>query len=168
MSSANERSDQFDRFDRFGQRNRSARVRSGPFVLVAAIALAGLAGCTSGTSSAHASSAHAPTADAPQRNAMGEAQRWCGDEEWLMPAAGLYVSAYGKARHPIEHRTIDADLASGGALRARYQRLAGRKPMPAHLGLSELREFLVALADADTAGIDPMRYARHIVATCES
>lgn len=162
MSSANERS------DRSGRMDRSARVRPGPVALVAALALAGLAGCTSGTSSAHASSTRAPAADAPRRNVTGEGQRWCGDEEWLMPAAEMYVSAYGKARHPIEHRTIDDDLASGGALRAKYQRLAGRESIPSDLGLSELREFLVALADADADGIDPMRYAHHIIATCES
>lgn len=162
MSSVSERS------GRRGPGDRSARLRRGSFLIVGAVALvAGLAGCGDGPT-ADASSATAPAADAPQRTARGEAQRWCGDETWLLPAAGLYVSAYGTAHHPIEPGRIDADLASGGPLWTGYRRLSGGKPPSAGLTVRELREFLLTLADADAAGTDPMKYARHTVATCDS
>ena len=167
MSSAIERP---GRFGRFGRGNPSTRIRRGPFIIAGAtaIVLTGIAGCGNGTSSADASSGRAPAADAPRRNALGETQRWCGDEEWLVAAAGLYVSAYGGTHHPIEPGRIDADLASGGTLWPGYRRLSGGKSRSATLNVRELREFLVAIADADAAGTDPVRYARHIVATCES
>jgi hypothetical protein len=167
VSSAIERPGRFGGFDRG---SRSARVRRRPFIIVGAtaIVLTGLAGCGNGTSPANASSGRALVADAPQRNALGETQRWCGDEEWLVASAGLYVSAYGKTRHPIDPERIDADLTSGGALWPGYQRLSGGKSTPANLTVRELREFLVTIADADAAGTDPVRYARHIVATCDS
>jgi hypothetical protein len=169
VSSAIERA---GRFGGFGRGNPSARVRRGPFIIAGAtaIVLIGLAGCGNGTSSASASSGRAPAADAPQRNALGETQRWCGDEEWLVAAAGLYVSVYGRTRHPIESGRIDADLTSGGALWRGYRRLSGGTSTSAELTVRELREFLVTIADADAdaAGTDPVRYARHIVATCES
>jgi uncharacterized protein YceK len=170
VSSSIERPGRFGGYGGYGRRNRSARVRRGPFIIAGAtaIVLTGLAGCGNATSSANASSGRAPAADAPQRNSLGEAQRWCGDEEWLVASAGLYVSAYGRTRHPIEPGRIDADLTSGGALWRGYRRLSGGKSTSANLTVRELREFLVTIADADAAGTDPVRYARHIVATCDS
>jgi hypothetical protein len=170
VSSSIERPGRFGGYGGYGRRNRSARVRRRPFIIAGAtaIVLTGLAGCGNATSSANASSGRAPAADAPQRNSLGEAQRWCGDEEWLVASAGLYVSAYGRTRHPIEPGRIDADLTSGGALWRGYRRLSGGKSTSANLTVRELREFLVTIADADAAGTDPMRYARHIVATCDS
>jgi hypothetical protein len=65
-------------------------------------------------------------------------------------------------------RRIDADLTYGGALWPGYRRLSGGKPTSTSPTVRELRAFLVTIVDADAAGTDPVRYARHIVATCES
>jgi hypothetical protein len=117
----------------------------------------------SGTSTANASAG-----DASKRDAAGLPQRWCPDHEWLVPAAELYTSVYKKASRPVTPETIDADLAAGGVLRAKERRTAGKKVIPANTDPHELREFLVSVAHAEASGIDPLKYARHIVATCES
>jgi hypothetical protein len=88
--------------------------------------------------------------------------------EWLSPAAGLYESAYRHARRPITPETIDTDLASGGLLQAGYRRLAEKGSMPADVNAHDLRDFLVSIAAAEAAGTKPAKYARVLVATCES
>jgi hypothetical protein len=147
---------------RYGKRARwrrtaGALLAAGPVVIVL---VAGLTGCTSGTSPANASSDDAArVTPAPHR--------WCGDERWLSRAAGLYAAVYRRAPRPISARTIDRDLA-GGALRTGYRRLTGTGATPDTVELGELRDFLVALAGAEAAGADPVAYTRHLVAVCES
>jgi hypothetical protein len=135
-----------------------------PFIaLGAAIVLAGLAGCTSDTLPANGRAGEASRAKASVLP-----QRWCADQEWLSPAARLYESAYRNAPRPITPATIDAGLAAGGALQAMDRRTAGRDPVPVTTNTHDLREFLVSVAEAEAAGTDPLKYAKHIVAICES
>jgi hypothetical protein len=151
--------------ERPGRFVRSACLELRPFIVLglAAIVLTGLAGCTSGTSSANASSE-----DRSSKRTEGATQRWCSDLQWLSPAAGLYEAAYRHTPRPVTSRTIDADLASGGLLQVRYRRLAGRGSMPANVNAHDLRDFLVSLAAAEAAGTEPVKYAKVLIATCES
>ncbi|GAA4515453.1 hypothetical protein GCM10023191_085280 [Actinoallomurus oryzae] len=141
-------------------------IRSLAVVAAFTAALTGLAGCGGGRAPAGASPGEVPAEDAPAAAVAGAAQPWCGDTEWLPPAAGMYVSVYRKKRRPITAATIDADLADGGRLWKAYRRLADEGTLPADT--REVREFLVSVAAAEKAGTDPEGYARHIVATCES
>ncbi|WP_329251288.1 hypothetical protein OG417_06760 [Actinoallomurus sp. NBC_01490] len=151
-------------------RSSTARplIRSLAVVAAFTAVLAGLAGCGGGRApaGAGASPGEVPAEDAPAAAVAGAAQPWCGDTEWLPPAAGMYVSAYRKKRRPITAATIDADLADGGRLWKAYRRLADEGILPADT--HEVREFLVSVAAAEKAGTDPEGYAHHIVATCES
>lgn len=134
--------------------------------------LAGLTGCGSGRAPAGAAPGGIPAEDAPAAAdagagaGIGAAQPWCGDTEWLLPAAEMYVSVYRKKRRPITPAAIDADLADGGRLWKAYRRLADEGTLPADT--REVREFLVSVAAAEDAGTDPEGYARHIVAACDS
>jgi hypothetical protein len=148
-------------------------IRSLATVAAVTFVLAGLAGCGGGRAPADASPGEIPATDAPAAAGAGAAgagagtpQPWCADTEWLLPAAGMYVSAYRKKRRPITADTIDADLADGGRLWKAYRRLADKGTLPADT--RELRKFLVSVAAAEEAGTDPRRYAHHIVAICES
>jgi hypothetical protein len=151
--------------ERPGRFVRSLCLELRPFLALglAAIVVAGLAGCASGTTSANALAK-----DPSSKRTEGSPQHWCADTEWLSPAAGLYESAYRHARRPITPETIDTDLASGGLLQAGYRRLAGKGSMPADVNARDLRDFLVSIAAAEAAGTEPAKYARVLVATCES
>ncbi|HEY0538296.1 MAG TPA: hypothetical protein VGD53_08000 [Actinoallomurus sp.] len=155
MSSGSERSGRFVRSVCFELR---------PFLALglAAIVVAGLAGCASGTT------AGAVAKDPSSKKTEGSPQHWCADMDWLSPAAGLYESAYRHAPRPITPKAIDADLASGGLLEVGYRRLAGMGSMPANVNAHDLRDFLVSIAAAEAAGTDPAKYAKVLVATCES
>jgi hypothetical protein len=151
--------------ERSGRLVRSVRSGPPPFIALglAAIVLAGLAGCARGTSSASASAK-----DPSVNRTEGAAPRWCSDLRWLVPVAGLYEAAYRHAPRPITPETIDDDLSSGGPLQVRYRRLAGKASMPATVNAHDLRDFLVSIAAAEAAGTEPVKYAKVLVATCES
>ncbi|MFB9835506.1 hypothetical protein [Actinoallomurus acaciae] len=141
-------------------------IRSRVAVAAFTAVLAGLTGCGGGRAPAVASTSEIPAEDAPVAAdaGAGAAQPWCGDTEWLLPAAAMYVSVYRKRRRPIGPATIDADLADGGRLWKAYRAGAATLPADTH----RLREFLVSVAAAEDAGTDPEGYARHIVAGCDS
>jgi predicted small lipoprotein YifL len=142
------------------------RARALAAVTALAAVLPGIAGC-GGESPRGVPPAQAPAEDPPAAAAAreGAAQPWCEDTSWLLPAAGMYVSVYRRKHHPITASRIDKDLADDGPLGKAYRRLAGRTRPP---GIPELRGFLVSVADAEDAGTDPLAYAHHIVAVCDS
>jgi hypothetical protein len=151
--------------ERPGRFARSVSFELRPFIALglAAVVLAGLAGCASATSSADASSR-----DPAVKRTEGAASRWCSDLRWLTPVAGLYEAAYRHAPRPITPETIDADLAPGRPLQVGYRRLAGKGSMPATVKAEDLRDFLVSIAAAEATGTSPVKYAKVLVATCES